>query len=68
MDYDESLEHDGPCGVAQSVLQGSEYLCDARISRMSCNKDMLDIFGLGCGELIKTLAHGLRVLQKAFMP
>ena len=44
MDYNESFEYDGPCGVAQSVLQGSEYLCDARISRMRRNKDMLDIF------------------------
>lgn len=41
---DKGFEHNGPSGVAQSVLQGSKYLCDASVSGVSCNKDMLHIF------------------------
>lgn len=51
MHDDQALEDYGPCGIAQSVRQGAEYLSDTSFARMRRDQDMLDIFRLWGGEL-----------------
>lgn len=47
----QALVDDGPGGVAEAVRQGAEDLAHARLARVGCDEDVLDILGLGCGEL-----------------
>jgi hypothetical protein len=51
MHDDKTLEDNSPCGIAQSVCQRSEDLCDACFARMRSNEDMFDIFGFRGREL-----------------
>lgn len=47
MDGDEALQGDSPRRVAQAVLQGAEYLGDARLAGMGGDEDVLNVLGLG---------------------
>ena len=47
----QALVDDGPGGVAEAVRQGAEDLADARFAGVGCDEDVLDILGLGRGEL-----------------
>jgi len=58
MDDDESLEDDGPCGIAQTVLQGSKDLGDACLTGVSGYKDMFNVFRLRGRELFQTGSVG----------
>lgn len=51
MHDDEAFEDNGPCRVAQAVGESTKDLSDACLTGMRCDEDMLDIFGLGGGEL-----------------
>jgi hypothetical protein len=47
------LENDGPCAVAQAVLEDAEDLGDALLAGVRGDEDVLDIFGLGRCELVR---------------
>jgi hypothetical protein len=51
VDGDEALEDDGPCRVADAVLERPEDLTHAGVARVCRDEDVLDIFGLGGGGL-----------------
>jgi hypothetical protein len=55
---DQALEDNGPCGVAQSVREGSEYLRHAGFPRVCRDQDVLDILGLWGGELQVNVSCG----------
>lgn len=60
VDGDEALEDDGPCRVAQAVLQRAEDLGDARLARVRGDEDVLDVLGLRGGSLECWLAGRVR--------
>lgn len=47
VDGDEALEHDGPRGIAQPVLQGAKDLADAGIARVRGDENVLNVLCLG---------------------
>lgn len=51
MHNDEALEDNGPSRVAQAVGEGAEDFGDACLACVRRDKNVLDIFGFGCGEL-----------------
>lgn len=51
VDGDEALEDDGPCRVADAVLQRPEDLAHAGVARVCRDEDVLDVFGLWGGGL-----------------
>lgn len=51
MDNNKALEDNSPCRVAQAVRESAEDFGDTCFASMRRNEDMLDIFGLGSGEL-----------------
>ena len=56
MDCDQALEYDGPCRVAQTVLQRPEHLSDARLTRVCCDQNMLDVFRLWGRGLVAVMS------------
>jgi hypothetical protein len=48
---DHALVHDSPCGVSQSVREGSKYLRNTGFTRVGRDEDVFDILGLWGGEL-----------------
>jgi hypothetical protein len=50
-DY-QRLEDDGPGGISESMGHRPKDLGDAGLSGMSRDENVLDIFGLGCRELL----------------
>jgi hypothetical protein len=51
MHDDETLEHNGPRRVAQTVRQGAKDLGDTRFARVCRYEDVFDILGLWGGQL-----------------
>lgn len=46
MDCDQALEDNGPCRVAQPVLQSPKYLSYPGLARMRRDEDVLNVLGL----------------------
>ena len=51
MGSDKSLENDGPCRVAQAVLQCAEHFCNASLAGVGSDENVLDVLGLWGGIL-----------------
>lgn len=51
MHSDETLEDDGPCGIAEAVCEGAKDFADASFAGMGSDEDVLNILCLWRGIL-----------------
>jgi len=51
MHDDECFEDYGPCGVSEAILENAKDFGDSSLSGVSGHENMLDVLGLGRGEL-----------------